>query len=388
MKSRGADLKVGTTNTVPETAVVPTFRSAFTASAVVPTFRSALAVSCAALLSACSPQTYAVSDPAVTEAGIVFDIGGKDDRSFNAAAWNGMKCAETGKLPGGADCGKPGLGIVLRDVEPGTPVSIEPAMRAFAERKYDIIVGIGFAQAPILESVAKDYHDIRFAIVDGVSELPNVASLVFKEHEGSYLVGILAAMTTKTGTLGFLGGMDIGLIHRFGKGFEQGARSVNPNIRVLANYVGVTDAAWNNPGRGKELALAQIAKGADVIFTAAGNSGLGAFDAVEEMGRDASGRATHFVIGVDANQNMVKPGFVLTSMVKRVDNAVYQIVKDVTEQRFKPGLHVFGLESDGVGYVVDEHNKALLTPEAIAAAEDAKQRIIAGEIKVIDAMFQ
>jgi basic membrane protein A and related proteins len=347
-----------------------------------------VALSSVALLSACSPQSYAVSDPAVTETGIVFDIGGKDDRSFNAAAWNGMKCAETGTLPDGTDCGKPGLGIIVRDVEPGTPVSIEPAMRAFAERKYDLIIGIGFAQAPILESVAKDYGDIRFAIVDGVSGLPNVASLVFKEHEGSYLVGILAAMTSKTGTLGFLGGMDIGLIHRFGKGFEQGARSVNPNIRVLENYVGVTDAAWNNPGRGKELALAQIAKGADVIFTAAGNSGLGAFDAVEEKGRDASGRATHFVIGVDANQNMVKPGFVLTSMVKRVDNAVYQIVRDVTEKRFKPGLHVFGLESDGVGYVVDEHNKALVTAEAIAAAEEAKRKIIAGEITVIDAMFQ
>jgi basic membrane protein A len=195
-------------------------------------------------------------------------------------------------------------------------------------------------------------------------------------------------MTSKTGTLGFIGGMDIGLIHRFGKGFEQGARSVNPNIRVLENYVGVTDAAWNNPGRGKELALAQIAKGADVIYTAAGNSGLGAFDAVEEKGRDASGRATHFVIGVDANQNMVKPGFVLTSMIKRVDTAVYQIVKDVTEKRFTPGLHVFGLESDGVGYVVDEYNRSLLSPEAIAAAEDAKRKIIAGEVKVIDAMFQ
>jgi basic membrane protein A len=341
-----------------------------------------------ALLPGCSPRAFAVGDPSLTETGIVFDIGGKDDRSFNAAAWNGVKCAETGKWPDGSDCGKPALGVVLRDVEPGTPVNIEPAMRAFAERRYDVIIGIGFAQAPILDTVAKDYPDIPFAIVDGVSELPNVASLVFKEHEGSYLVGILAAMTSKTGTLGFLGGMDIGLIHRFAKGFEEGAKSVNPDIRILENFVGVTDAAWNNPGRGKELALAQIAKGADVIFTAAGNSGLGAFDAVEEMGRDASGRATHFVIGVDSNQNMVKPGFVLTSMVKRVDNAVYQIVKEVKEKQFKAGLHVFGLESDGVGYSVDEFNRDLLTPDAIKAAEEAKRRIIAGDIKVTDAMFQ
>ncbi|HKY21601.1 MAG TPA: BMP family ABC transporter substrate-binding protein [Vicinamibacterales bacterium] len=349
----------------------------------------ALALSSAvALLSACSPQTYAVGDPAATEAGIVFDIGGKDDRSFNAAAWNGMKCAETGKWPDGTDCGKPGLGIVLRDIEPGTPVNIEPAMRAFAERRYDLIVGLGFAQAPILTSVARDYPAIQFAIVDGVSDLPNVASLVFKEHEGSYLVGILAAMTSKTGTLGFLGGMDIGLIHRFATGFEEGARSVNPNIRVLRNYIGVTDAAWNNPGRGKELALAQIAKGADVIYTAAGNSGMGAFDAVEEQGRDASGRATHFVIGVDSNQNMVKPGFVLTSMVKRLDNAVYEIVKDVKNGQFRAGLHVFGLESDGVGYSLDEHNRSLLSAEALAAADEARRKIIAGEIKVTDAMFQ
>src|SRR5213078_388482 len=190
---------------------------------------------------------------------------------------------------------------------------------------------------PIMEVVAKDYPNIHFAIVDGFSDLPNVASLIFKEHEGSYLVGMLAAQTSKSGTIGFLGGMDIGLIHRFEGGYEEGAHAVNPNIRIIQNYVGVTDSAWNNPGKGKELALAQISKGADVIFTAAGNSGLGAFDAVEQQGKDASGRAKAFVIGVDSNQNGVKPGFVLTSMVKRVDNAVYQIVSDVVNHQFKGG---------------------------------------------------
>jgi basic membrane protein A len=345
-------------------------------------------VPAAVAAAACSQQSYARDDLSKPRVGIVFDIGGKDDRSFNAAAWNGVHCAETGQWPDGKDCGRPGFGITLRDVEPGTPVNIEPGMRAFAERKYDLIIGIGFAQAPIIESVAGDYPDIHFAIVDGVSQLPNVASLVFKEHEGSYLVGILAAMTTRTGTLGFIGGMDIGLIHRFARGFEEGAKSVNPNIKIIENYVGVTDAAWNNPGKGKELALSQIAKGADVIFPAAGNSGLGAFDAVEDMGRDASGRATHFVIGVDSNMNMIKPGFVLTSMLKRVDNAVYQITRDVVNKQFKPGLHVFGLESDGVGYAIDENNRSLLSPEAIRAAEEAKRKIIAGEIKVTDAMFQ
>ncbi len=351
-------------------------------------FRLASVLAYATVGAACSQQSYANDDLSKPRVGIVFDIGGKDDRSFNAGAWNGVHCAETGTWPDGTDCGKPGFGIILRDVEPGTPVNIEPGMRAFAERKYDLIIGIGFAQAPIIDTVAKDYPDLHFAVVDGVSDLPNVASLVFKEHEGAYLVGVLAAMTTKTNTLGFIGGMDIGLIHRFAKGFEEGAKSVNPNIRVIQNYVGVTDAAWNNPGKGKELALSQIAKGADIIFPAAGNSGLGAFDAVEGMGKDASGRATHFVIGVDANQDMLKPGFVLTSMVKRVDNAVYLIASDVVNKRFKPGLHVFGIESDGVGYTVDEYNKALLSPEAIKAAEEAKRKIIAGEIKVTDAMFQ
>jgi basic membrane protein A len=275
--------------------------------------------------------------------------------------------------------------IVLRDVEPGNPTSIEPAMRAFAERGYDLIIGVGFAQAPIMEVVAKEYPNVQFAIVDGVSQLPNVASLVFKEHQGSYLVGMIAARTSHTGVLGFLGGMDIPLIHRFQTGYEEGARAVNPNVRVISNYVGVTDGAWNNPGKGKELALAQIGKGADVIFTAAGNSGLGAFDAVEQYGMK-DGRAERFVIGVDSNQNGVKPGFVLTSMVKRVDNAVYQIVKDRVEGKFQGGVHVYGLETDGVAYALDKNNEQLITPDILKEVDAAKQKIIDGEIQVTDAM--
>jgi basic membrane protein A len=347
----------------------------------------AVAVAVAVTGAACRGQAAAGDDPAKVHVGIVFDIGGKDDRSFNAAAFAGVVCAERGRLPNGDDCGRPALDVVVRDIEPGTPNSIEPAMRAFAERGYDLIIGVGFSQAPIMEAVARDYPQIRFAIVDGSLDLPNVASLVFKEHEGSYLVGLLAAKASKSGTIGFLGGMDIGLIHRFEKGYEEGARSVKPDIRVIQNYVGVTDSAWNNPGKGKELALAQIGKGADVIFTAAGNSGLGAFDAVEQAGT-AGGRATHFVIGVDANQNMVKPGFVLTSMVKRVDNAVYAIVEDVVTHRFVAGFHVYGLEKDGVGYAVDQYNQDLLTPEMVQAAEEAKRKIIAKQIVVPDAMAQ
>jgi basic membrane protein A len=326
-------------------------------------------------LTGCNSGSAATADDkSKVHVGIVFDIGGKDDRSFNAAAWQGVRLAAK-DLP-----------IVLRDVEPGDPTSIEPAMRAFAERGYDLVIGVGFAQTPQIEAVAKDYPNLNFAIVDGVSQLPNVSSLIFKEHEGSYLVGMIAARMSKSGVLGFVGGMDIPLIHKFATGYEEGARAVNPAIRILPNYVGVTDTAWNDPVKGKELARTQIEKGADVIFAAAGNSGLGVFDAVEQYGKDAQGRAQRFVIGVDSNQNWVKPGFVLTSMVKRVDNAVYQIVKDRVENRQMGGIHVYGLENDGVGYAVDQYNKDLLPQATIDAVEAARQNIISGQIKVTNAM--
>lgn len=313
--------------------------------------------------------------------GIVFDIGGKNDRSFNAAAWEGVQRAEKD------------LNICLYDVEPGNPTSIEPAMRAFAEKNFDLIIGVGFAQGPIMQKVANDFPDIKFAIVDGVifeadgkTPKQNVASLVFREHEGSFLVGMIAAAKSKTGVLGFVGGMDIPLIHKFETGFEEGARFVNPNIRVIDNYVGVTDSAWNNPGKGKELALSQIDQGADIIFTAAGNSGLGAFDAVEQYGRNPQGEANKFVIGVDSNQNGVKPGFVLTSMVKRVDNSVYDVVKEVLDKKFQGGFHVFGLDKDGVAYSLDDFNKDLIPAETLQKVEEAKKKIVGGEIKVTDAM--
>lgn len=331
-------------------------------------------------ISSCA-KTKAVKKDCQIKVGIVFDIGGKNDRSFNAAAWSGMQRAEK-ELP-----------ICLYDVEPGNPTSIEPSMRAFAEKNFDLIIGVGFAQGPIMQKVAEDYPNIKFAIVDGVifeadgkTPKANVASLVFREHEGSYLVGMIAAEKSKSGVLGFIGGMDIPLIHKFQTGYEEGAKSVNPNIKFVTNYVGVTDAAWNNPGKGKELALNQINQGADVIFTAAGNSGLGAFDAVEQFGKNANGEANKFVIGVDSNQNHVKPGYVLTSMVKRVDNAVYDVVKEVLGGNFAGGFHVFGLDKDGVAYSLDDFNKALIPAETLQRAEEAKKKIVAGEIKVTDAM--
>ena len=330
---------------------------------------------------ACTERAEARREGCQIKVGIVFDIGGKNDRSFNAAAWDGVKRAER-ELP-----------VCVYDVEPGNPTSIEPAMRAFAEKNFDLIVGVGFAQGPIMQRVATDYPNVKFAIIDGVifeadgkTPKSNVASLVFREHEGSYLVGMIAASKSKTGKLGFLGGMKIPLIERFQKGYEEGARAVNPNATVIVNYVGANDAAWNNPAKGKELALAQIEKGADVIFTAAGNSGLGAFDAVEQYGRNEQGEANKFVIGVDSNQNGVKPGFVLTSMVKRVDNAVYDAVKEVLEGQFKGGFHVFGLDKDGVSYALDEYNRSLISEEVLSKVNEAKDKIVVGEIKVTDAM--
>lgn len=346
-------------------------------------FITILAVFLAAFVaSSCGTRTEAQKQCQI-KVGIVFDIGGKNDRSFNAAAWEGVKRAEQ-NLP-----------ICLYDVEPGNPTSIEPAMRAFAEKNFDLIIGVGFAQGPIMQKVADDYPNIKFAIVDGVifeadgkTPKKNVASLVFREHEGSYLVGMIAAAKSKTGVLGFVGGMDIPLIHKFETGYEEGARAVNPNVRVIDNYVGVTDSAWNNPGKGRELALSQIEKGADVIFTAAGNSGLGAFDAVEQYGRNEQGEANKFVIGVDSNQNMLKPGFVLTSMVKRVDNSVYDVVGEVLNGKFEGGFHVFGLDKEGVAFSMDQYNQGLIPDDVLKKVDEAKAKIVSGEIKVTDAMAQ
>lgn len=341
----------------------------------------ALFFGCVALATSCSGGIDGERTDCSKKIGIVFDIGGKNDRSFNAAAWDGVQRAQRE------------LGICLYDIEPGNPTSIEPAMRAFAERNFDLVIGVGFAQGPIMQKVATDYPDAKFAIIDGVifeadgkTPKSNVASLVFREHEGSYLVGMIAASKSRTGVLGFLGGMDIPLIRRFNEGYIEGARSVDPKVKVVSNYVGVTDHAWNNPGKGKELALNQIDRGADVIFTAAGNSGLGAFDAAEQFGKNPQGEANRFVIGVDSNQNGVKPGFVLTSMVKRVDNAVFDVIQEVLEGRFAGGFHVFGLDKDGVAYALDDFNKPLISQDVIDRTESAKAKIISGEIKVTDAM--
>ena len=296
--------------------------------------------------------------------GLILDKGGKDDKSFNAAAFAGASTAE-----------KEG-GVTLKDIETMDDAMFEPSIRSFAERGYDLIIGIGFAQREPIERAARDFPKVHFAIVDARVDLPNVASLLFDEHEGSFLVGAIAAATSESGTVGFVGGMDTPLIRRFEMGYEAGARAVRPDVKVLSNFVGVTSDAWNNPTRGKELAATQYRRGADVIFAAAGASGMGVFDAAEEMDR--------FVIGVDANQNWIKPGFVLTSMLKRVDKAVYQVIRDAVAGEFKGGVQEFGLANEGIDYALDENNEAILTPGVQAVADSLKKQILAGRIKVPD----
>jgi basic membrane protein A and related proteins len=300
----------------------------------------------------------------VLRVGLVLDKGGKDDKSFNSAAWVGASRAVAEG------------GVELKDVETMDDALFEPNLRSFAERGFDLVIGIGFAQREPLERTAREFPNVHFALVDARVDLPNVASLLFAEHEGSFVVGAIAAAKSKTGTIGFVGGMDIPLIRRFEMGYAAGARAVRPDIKVISNFVGVTSDAWNNPTRGKELAQGQYRRGADVIFTAAGASGLGSFDAAEEQ--------RGFIIGVDANQDSLKPGFVLTSMLKRVDQAVYQAMRDAVAGRFTAGEHNFGLANDGVGYSLDDYNRNILTPDLRALADSLKREIVAGRIEVPD----
>jgi basic membrane protein A len=297
---------------------------------------------------------------------VVFDMGGKFDKSFNEAAYNG------------AERFRKETGIAYRDFEVTNEAQREQALRNMARRGSHVIVGIGFAQATGVEKVAKEFPTLKFAIIDAVVDLPNVRSIVFKEHEGSFLVGMAAALASKTGKVGFVGGMDIPLIRRFALGYEEGAKYVNPRVEVFQNMTGTTPAAWNDPTRGGELARSQFDRGADVVYAAAGATGLGVLQAAKDKGRLA--------IGVDSNQNHLQPGSVLTSMVKRVDVAVYEAFKSAKDGTWKAGLLVLGLKEGGVGYAVDQHNRSLVTPDMERRLEQARADIIAGKIKVTDYM--
>src|SRR6266404_9229451 len=296
--------------------------------------------------------------------GLVLDRGGKDDKSFNSSAFAGASEA------------KVKLGITLKCVEATDDNAFEPLLRALAQRDYDLIIGIGFGQAEAVKKTAQQFPKKQFAIVDGQVDAPNVRSLLFEEHEGAYLVGAIAAMSSKTGKIGFVGGMDIPLIRRFELGYEAGAKKINPQMVVVANYVGVSSEAWNNPPKGKELALSQYEAGADIIFAAAGASGLGVFDAAEDKKK--------FAIGVDANQDWTKPGLILTSMLKRVDLSVYSTIEDAKAGKFTGGVKRFGLADKGIDYSVDQYNAGILAESVRRRADELKSEIIAGTITVPD----
>ena len=310
-----------------------------------------------------------VSGPAFaqdTAPAVVFDMGGKFDKSFNEAAYNG------------AERFKRETGIAYRDFEVTNETQREQALRNMARRGASIVVGIGFAQASGLEKVATEFPNMKFAIIDAVVNKPNVQSIVFKEHEGSFLVGMAAALASKSGKLGFVGGMDIPLIRKFAVGYEEGAKYVNPRIEIFQNMTGTTPAAWNDPTRGGELARSQFDRGADVIYAAAGATGLGVLQAAKDKQK--------FAIGVDSNQNHIHPGTILTSMVKRVDLAVYNAFKSARDGTYKPGLQILGLAEEGVGYALDDHNKNLISAEMKQKLDTARADIISGKIKVTDYM--
>jgi basic membrane protein A len=321
-------------------------------------FRRASVVAAAAML---ATAVFHGQAPAQTQPAVVYDMGGKFDKSFNEAAYNG------------AERWKKETGRSYMDFEIANEAQREQAMRRMAERGANPVIGVGFSQGTSIEKVARDFPKLQFVIIDSVVDLPNVQSIVFKEQEGSFLVGMMAALASKTGKVGFIGGMDIPLIRKFACGYEQGAKYANPKAEVTQNMTGTTPAAWSDPSRGSELAKAQFARGVDVVFAAAGGTGVGVYQAAKDAG--------HLAIGVDSNQNHLQPGTMLTSMVKRVDVAIYNAARKTT-----PGLTVLGLKDDGVGYALDEHNGKLVSADMKAKVDAARADIIAGKIKVADYM--
>ena len=308
----------------------------------------------------CLPAIAADIKPA-----LLYDLGGKFDKSFNEAAFNG------------AEKFKAETGIEYVEFEVSNASQREQALRRFAEDGRNPIVMTGFSWAESLDKVATDFPDLQFAIVDMVVDKPNVRSIVFKEQEGSYIVGLLAGMASQTTKVGFVGGMDIPLIRRFGCGYVGGAKAGGAT-EVIQNMTGDTPAAWNDPTKGGEIAKTQIDQGADVIYAAAGGTGVGVLQAAADAGK--------LGIGVDSNQNGLQPGKVLTSMLKRVDTAVHGAFTDAKDGKLKGGINDLGLKEGGVDYALDENNKDLITPEMKAAAEKAKADIIAGTITVHDYM--
>jgi basic membrane protein A len=297
---------------------------------------------------------------------VIYDLGGKYDKSFNEGVYNGAL-----KF-------KKDTGIDFRDLEIQNDAQREQSLRKFAKDGFSPILTVGFAWATALDKVAGEFPDTKFGIIDMVVDKPNVQSMLFKAHEGSFLVGVIAAEASKTGKVGFVGGMDIPLISQFECGYAQGVKYVNAKDEVFANMTGTTPAAWNDPVKGGELAKSQIGRGADIVYAAAGATGQGVLKAAADAGK--------LGIGVDSNQNGLFPGKVLTSMLKRVDVATYNFFDSAKQGDWKAGFHVFGIKEGGVGYAVDDNNKALLTPEIEKAVDAASADIVSGKIQVHDYM--
>jgi basic membrane protein A len=301
---------------------------------------------------------------AIAEPALIFDLGGKFDKSFNESAFNGATRWATENNSS------------FKEIELQSDAQREQALRRFAESGANPIIMAGFMFATALGEVAKDYPDTKFAIIDMVVDAPNVRSVVFNEHEGSYLVGMLAAQASKTGTVGFIGGMDIPLIRKFACGYVQGVKSVNPDAVIVQNMTGTTPAAWNDPVKGSELTKAQIAQGADVVYAAAGGTGVGVLQTAADE--------NILSIGVDSNQNYLHSGKVLTSMLKRVDNAVYDAMTQGAD--LETGFNIMGISNGGVGYALDEHNASLITADMQASVDAASSQIASGSLAVHDYM--
>jgi basic membrane protein A and related proteins len=324
---------------------------------------AALVASAAPALAQGTPAQQGAT--AALKPAVVYDLGGKFDKSFNEGVY------------AGAEKFKKDTGVEYRDFEPQNEAQKEQALRRFARDGHSPIVAVGFSQQAALEKVAVEFPNLRLAIIDAVVDKPNVRSITFKEHEGSYLVGMLAAMASKTGKVGFVGGMDIPLIRKFACGYVLGVKAAKKDAQVFQNMTGTTGAAWNDPVKGGELAKSQIDRGADVVYHAAGGTGIGVLRAVADAGK--------LGIGVDSNQNMLHPGKVLTSMVKRVDVATHTAFAQARDQNWG-GHRILGLKEDGVAWADDDNNKALVTPEMRSAIETAAADIKDGKVQVHDYM--
>jgi basic membrane protein A len=315
---------------------------------------------CLALAALLATSAHA-ADPKLA---IVYDAGGKFDKSFNQSASEG------------AERFKKETKIGYMEVQAANDTQVEQVLRNLARKNVDLIASIGFGQSQAVQTVAKEFPKVKFVLIDGVAKGDNVSSIVFKEQEGSYLVGVAAALASKSKKIGFIGGMDVPLIRAFECGYAQGAKSVDPRIEIAQNMVGTTPTAWNDPAKGSELARAQFDRGVDVVFAAAGGSGMGALKAAKDKGKLA--------IGVDSNQNYLYPGTMLTSMVKRVDNAVFDSFMQVKNGTWKGGVISKGLKEGGVDWALDDNNRKLITPEIEKRVKAAAKDIVDGKVKAVD----